>query len=257
MKDFSHQSYRALLDALKRSGFAFRRFDDAPVPAEEAGARHVILRHDVDRLPARSLAIARLEADAGAVASYFFRTMPCSFDGRVIREIRALGHEIGYHYEDLAEAGGDAALAWASFRRNLARFEPFGGVSSIAMHGRPLSPHDSRDLWNSHDYREAGVAREVYADIDWRKYYYFTDVGRSWNSAANLRDCPPDYSPHLGQAKIAGTAALIDFVAGSDRDLIISTHPERWAGSFAGQCQVLATDGATNLVKRALKVVRG
>jgi len=59
----------------------------------------VILRHDVDRLPANSLATARMEHETGIRGSYYFRVVTESYEEQVIREIYALGHEIGYHYE--------------------------------------------------------------------------------------------------------------------------------------------------------------
>jgi len=61
----------------------------------------VILRHDVDRLPENSLRTAKIEHDLGIRGSYYFRIVQESFDEEVIKKIAALGHEVGYHYEDV------------------------------------------------------------------------------------------------------------------------------------------------------------
>ncbi|MCX6266812.1 MAG: hypothetical protein NTW16_05570 [Bacteroidetes bacterium] len=48
-----------------------------------------------------------MEQADGIRGSYYFRVVPESYDETIIREIALLGHEIGYHYEDLTLAGGD------------------------------------------------------------------------------------------------------------------------------------------------------
>lgn len=61
----------------------------------------MVLRHDVDELAVNALAMARLEHDMGIAASYYFRIVKQSNNPAVIHQIVQLGHEIGYHYEDL------------------------------------------------------------------------------------------------------------------------------------------------------------
>jgi len=62
----------------------------------------VILRHDVDRLPENALVFARIEKQVGIKVSYYFRIVEESFDEDIIRQIADMGHEIGYHYENLS-----------------------------------------------------------------------------------------------------------------------------------------------------------
>ena len=59
------------------------------------------LRHDVDRKPSNALKLAILENYLGIKGSYYFRIVPESFDTKIMTEIAKLGHEIGYHYEDV------------------------------------------------------------------------------------------------------------------------------------------------------------
>jgi len=42
---------------------------------------------------------ARMEHETGIRGRYYFRIVAESYEEQVIREIYALGHEIGYHYE--------------------------------------------------------------------------------------------------------------------------------------------------------------
>ncbi len=63
----------------------------------------MLLRHDVDLLPRNALAMANLEHGTGVVATYYFRAVTESWDEGIIWEIASLGHEVGYHYENLSE----------------------------------------------------------------------------------------------------------------------------------------------------------
>ncbi len=253
--DFTHKRYQELVAALRREGYRFLLFRELEhAPDHDPGNPCVILRHDVDRLPQRSLALAKVERDAGVRSTFFFRTKPVSFSHEIMRQIKEMGHEIGFHYESLSDASGDMELAWEYFRNDLEKFRPLGGVVSIAMHGRPLSPWDNRTLWEHFDYREAGIECEAYLDIDWGRFLYFTDTGRCWNSKNNIRD-HVEKNGKGGRAitaKIASTKDLVKFVP-EKFDMVISTHPERWTGSFAGWLQVLATDSAINMAKQVIR----
>jgi len=66
------------------------------------GQKSVILRHDVDKRKMNSLQTAILEKELGIIGTYYFRVVPGSFDEDVIKQIAGLGHEIGYHYEDVS-----------------------------------------------------------------------------------------------------------------------------------------------------------
>lgn len=247
--DFTLASYRHLVGHLHASGCSFRTFD-----SWRAGSGVVAMRHDVDRLPERALAMARLEAESGVRATYFLRTKPHVLRPGVVERLIELGHEVGYHYEDLPDAGGDLELAWDSFRRNLETLRRLAVVTSIAMHGRPLSRWDSRKLWCRFDYRSLGLLCEAYLDIDWTTTCYFTDTGRAWNGADNVRDRP--LSQSRPSATLASTEALANFVATKGTPAVISSHPERWTTSILGWTQVYGQDMATNLLKRLVGAAR-
>jgi len=98
--DFTVKTYRKLLNALKSQGFSFQNVADF---IQNSKSRTIILRHDVDALPRNSLRFARIQSSIGIEGTYYFRAVPQSFDEAIIKEIASLGHEIGYHYENLSE----------------------------------------------------------------------------------------------------------------------------------------------------------
>lgn len=98
--DFTFSVYKHLLVAVQPCGYSFQTFADF---IQSPKKKTIILRHDVDRLPDNALQMARLEHEAGIAATYYFRAVPESWDESIIREIASLGHEVGYHYENLSE----------------------------------------------------------------------------------------------------------------------------------------------------------
>ena len=99
--DFTLEVYDSLLTILLDTGYQIMSVSDFSEKNKPDVGRQLILRHDVDRHPKRSLATAVIERNKGIVGTYYFRVTPGSFDIEIIREIASMGHEIGYHYEDL------------------------------------------------------------------------------------------------------------------------------------------------------------
>lgn len=111
MPDFTLNTYYWLLKVLKEQQFTFQTFAGF---LKEPDRRVIILRHDVDARKMNSLQTARMENELDITATYYFRMVPQSYDEEVIKQIAELGHEIGYHYEDLSRcaAGGMRQAAW-------------------------------------------------------------------------------------------------------------------------------------------------
>ena len=233
--DFTLKRYRALLRALK--------------------GRDVILRHDVDKRPGNSLRIAQMEAEEGWKAVYYFRAIPCSWDEKVIREIAALGHEIGYHYECLTTCHGDLEAAWADFQKNLVALRKIAPVRSICMHGSPRSPWDSRDLWKHYDYKALGIETEPYLDTDFSTTFYLTDTGRRWDGwKASFRDKIPHWQEVWEKQGLVYHTTRDILRAAEDgslpRQLMLTTHPQRWEPFGLRWMEEFLLQRAKNLVKR-------
>jgi len=117
--DFTLKTYKQLLATLLNqdySFFTFQEYIENNSSLITGNSSLVILRHDVDRLPDNALRVAELEKRLGVRGSYYFRVVKQSFDAGIIREIAAMGHEIGYHYENLS-----AVVRRKDFRKPEAR----------------------------------------------------------------------------------------------------------------------------------------
>jgi len=112
---FELAHYRELLQAAKAGGYRFAFFDRPPEPGT------VLLRHGVDLSLDAALATAELEAEAGAVATYFLMTRSEFYNldspsgTAAIERLRGLGHRVGLHavwpHVDRDERF-DPVLAW-------------------------------------------------------------------------------------------------------------------------------------------------
>ena len=186
MQDFRLATYTKLLQELLAGGYSFQTLKYFIQRPEEKTA---ILRHDVDRLPKNALAIARIEKEAGINGSYYFRIIKGSYDENIIKQISEMGHEIGYHYENLTDTNGDYESAIKNFESGLERFRKLYPIKTICMHGSPLSKYDNKKIWEKYDYRDYGIIGEPYFDIDFDEVFYITDTGRAWNNSnVSIRD---------------------------------------------------------------------
>ena len=238
--DFTLEKYAALLGALKAYGF-----------------NTLVLRHDVDLLPGNSLRTARMEAEKGMTGIYYFRAVPESWDEDIIREIAALGHEIGYHYESLTTCNGDVDAAYSDFCKNLGALRKLAPVKSICMHGSPRSPYDSKDIWKKYDYHAFGIESEPYLDTDFSKVFYLTDTGRRWDGyQVSVRDKIPQYQDEWTARGLVfhSTDDVIDGLCQGriPKDLMVTVHPQRWNPFGAAWCKELVLQQAKNIVKRLI-----
>ncbi len=179
MRDFTLKTYRKLLEALLAAGFQFQTFEDYIDNPKEG--KTVVLRHDVDEKARNALAMAKIEHELGVRATYFFRIVKQSNVPEVMRDIVSMGHELGYHYEDLASENGDMDRAIASFEKNLAYFRQYYSVRSVCMHGSSTSKFDNRTIWEHHQLSDYGLIGEPYLSIDFEHVFYITDIGLSWD----------------------------------------------------------------------------
>jgi len=238
--DFTLSKYQQLLDALKAYPF-----------------ESLVLRHDVDLMPANSLRTAKMEAGIGLKGIYYFRAVPESWDEFIIKEIASLGHEIGYHYESLTTCGGDVDAAYADFCKNLEALRELAPVRSICMHGSPRSPYDSKDIWKKYDYHALGIENEPYLDTDFSKVFYLTDTGRRWDgNKVSVRDKIPQYQDEWTSKGLIfhSTDDVIEGLRGVriPKSLMITVHPQRWNPFGFAWCKEAVLQNAKNIVKRII-----
>lgn len=251
--DFTQAKYASIIEAALSAGYSIypiRDWYDAPIKE----GRALIVRHDVDRRPWNALEMAQRERALGVRTSYYFRSLPCSFVPEVITGIRDLGHEIGYHYEDWSLARFDKEQAIKMFAANLARLRALASVSSIAMHGSPLSRESNLTIWKHCDFNDWGVIDAI-ESLDFKGFASFTDAGRTFGqTSANLRDYLRNEDRIDDVHSSDDLAAFLR--AGRYERVHIGVHPERWNDSPLPWTTQWAFDVAANSVKRGLKLVR-
>ena len=97
---FTEHRYRELVQ-LAKARYAFVSFTDY----ETAGPGSVLWRHDVDFSVHRAVALARIEAEEGARATYFVQLHSPFYNALEaeiaagVREILDLGHELALHFD--------------------------------------------------------------------------------------------------------------------------------------------------------------
>lgn len=215
--------------------------------------RFILMRHDVDRMPGHALETARIEHDLGIRATYYFRSIKSVFKPEIMKQIRDMGHEIGYHYETLSEANGNPEKGIELFKSHLKDFEDICKVKTICMHGRPLSKFDNRDLWNIYDFKDYGIIGEAYLSVG-PELNYFSDTGRSWGTKNSLRDFIPGKTEEFTADT---TDELIGLIEGGElENLYILAHPERWSLNMVDWGLYCSMDMVVNLVKKVLVSVR-
>lgn len=254
--DFTLRTYRKLLVALLHKGYRFITFEQycMLLPSQRL-ERFVILRHDVDLKAENSLRIAQIENELGICASYYFRIVPDSNKPEVIRAIAEFGHEIGYHYEDMAIANGDVKQAYEHFIQQLAYFRQFYPVRTICMHGAPTSQWDGRDLWKHYDYRLLNIIGEPYFDVDFSEVFYLTDTGRRWDGyKVSVRDKIPQYQDLWTKQGLVYRRTQTIIRAAKDDMLppriMITTHPQRWTSQPIPWLTELVLQTIKNTIKR-------
>ena len=250
--DFTLKEYGRLIRALKEMGYKSLTF--AEYMRGERPERFVVLRHDVDLRPGNSLAVAQLEKAERMKASYYFRAVPESWDEGIIKEIAAMGLEVGYHYESLTTCKGNTEAAYQDFRTNLEHLRALAPVETICMHGSPRSPWDSRDLWKQYSYKDLGIIGEPYFDIDFADVFYLTDTGRRWDGfKVSVRDRIPGHQDRWCREGLVyhSTQDIMDALQSGrypDR-VMLTTHPQRWTDKPLPWLKELLLQNAKNVVK--------
>lgn len=253
--DFTLKKYTELLQELLDNHYRFVTFEQYCSHKTELEAEtFVILRHDVDLKAENSLATAQIEHNLGIRASYYFRVVKQSNKPEIIKAIVNLGHEIGYHYEDMALCGGDKEKALDHFKKQLAYFRQFYPVRTICMHGAPRSKFDGRDLWRQYNYHDFGIIGEPYFDVDFSKFFYLTDTGRRWDGFnVSLRDKIPVYQDEwIRQGWVYhSTDDLLEAITklSLPQKLMITTHPQRWTNRYGVWLKETTMQSAKNIVK--------
>lgn len=258
--DFTYKTYTSFLKSLKSREYFFTTSMDYFKMKDPWNKNlMVILRHDVDRLPQNSLRTAEIEYSLGIKGTYYFRIVPGSLNNEIVKKISGLGHEIGYHYEDidLARKKNNIKdkkdkeilidLAYESFCKNLEKLRKINPIKTICAHGSPLSPFDNKMIWSKYDYKKLEIIGEPYLDLDWKKFIYLTDTGRKWNgNNVSVRD---KIKTNNNQ-NYKTTFDIINNVNNLSPYILFTIHPQRWNDNLVSWTRELASQSAKNIIKK-------
>lgn len=247
--DFTLKKYHELLETFQGNGYTIMAYED--LFQRTTPAKYVIMRHDVDDLPEQSLAKAEIENSLGIRSTYYFRIVDESNHPTIIRQIAKLGHEIGYHYEDLSLANGNFKKAIKLFEKNLAYFREYYPVKTICMHGSPASIWDNRLIWRDYSYKEYGIIAEPYFDVNFNDTLYLTDTGRKWNgNKVSVRD---KVKTKFQEEYTFRKTNQIIYAADHQQlppKIMITTHPQRWHNNIQPWLRELVLQNIKNAIKK-------
>ncbi|MGN6148366.1 MAG: hypothetical protein ACTHPD_07500 [Rhizomicrobium sp.] len=206
-EDFTESAYRKLVRAAKER-WQFIGF------ADFAEVNHAVLwRHDVDISPQRALALAKIEKEEGVRSTYFALAHSEFYnllEGPVVemfRQIAALGHDIGLHFDPdfyKDRISSEAALLESlSFEKALLERMLGVTIGAFSWHNPTTGDWPAKS-----DDRVAGMINAYGVSIHAR-YRYVSDSNGIWRH------------DRLADVIAAGTADCLH----------VLTHPEWWVSS--------------------------
>lgn len=251
--DFTLNIYAELISTLKNCGYSFITFQEYCTNKNGIIAldKYVILRHDVDLKSKQSVRVARIEHNIEVLSSYYFRIVKQSNVPDHIKRIVSLGHEIGYHYEDMAIKRGNIDEAYSHFIEKLNYFRSYYPVTTICMHGSPSTAYDNKDLWKKYDYKKHGIIGEPYFDTNFNEIFYLTDTGRCWDGMKySVRDkVQTNYIQSYHSTFDIISAAKLGTLPNK---IMITTHPQRWTNNKFEWLIEFISQNIKNKIKRII-----
>lgn len=246
MRDFTYKIYDELCETIVSSKYEPITFNEY-FENENLPDNFIILRHDVDKWPENAVELAKIENKHNIKSTYYWRNVSYVYKPELIKQQADLGHEIGYHYETLAQANGNYERALNIFMEWLAKLRAITKISTICMHGSRFTKWDNRHLWNKYDFKEFNIIGEPYLSIDYSGIKYISDSGGSWlNKGQRTRDTINDIDDEL----INSTEHLIELIKEGKYDkLVILAHPDRWNNNIFVWQYEYVTKKLRNIIK--------
>ena len=251
--DFTIKTYTNLINSLVQQGYKFQTFEEF---LSSDLKKVILLRHDVDLLPYNSLRFAEIQAKLGIRGTYYFRAVPESWNESIIKKIEALGHEVGYHYENMDTCNGDLDKAWDDFRYHLDKLRELVDVKTICMHGSPRSKFDNKEIWNKYDYRSLQITGEPYYDVNFDEVFYLTDTGRRWDGwKTSVRDKVLQQKNWIKQGLVYHSTDDIITALNNNQlpnKIMFTMHPQRWSKGGIPWFKELLLQTIKNEIKKVL-----
>jgi hypothetical protein len=253
--DYTLEKYTKLCQAVAESGYINVTFKEYLTFTPPPGGHYLILRHDVDENCKYALDLALKEQQYDLKSTYYFRMRKTTCVPRILDRIAACKHEIGYHYETVDKCHGDIEAAAVLFRRELTSLRQRYPVETACMHGNPLTKYDNKKIWERYNFSQFKLLGEPYLSLDYTKFTYFSDSGRTWGSRTlrKTKDVVRDSTTIVPK----NTDDLIEIIKRMELDNIcILTHPERWSKNITDYSRRYLIDMAYLAGKTMVHLIR-
>ena len=173
--EFTYTAYRRLIAMLKQNAYQFCGYFDY-VEKEKS----VIMRHDIDYCLEKSAKLARIEHEEGICSTYFvllktdFYNPASKHANDCLKEIKAMGHEIGLHFDETVYAGYDAEELPELIQKEADILADICGfpIRSFSMH-RPNRLTLEKSL-------EIPGLVNAYGEKFFREFKYLSDSRKRW-----------------------------------------------------------------------------
>lgn len=245
MRDFTIKILVELYNSLQKNNYEITNLCE--FLKRDKCRKVCILRHDIDRGINEALTLARIENKLGISASYYFR-YPKTFRKIIIKEIKDLGHEVGYHYEVLAKAKGNYEKAIELFKKELGEFNKIFPIRTICAHGSPLSKWNNRKLWDKYNFNDFGIIDEAYLSVNFNEVMYLSDTGRTWDKdKGNIKDKVNTKFNYRFNNTYEIIAAIKE--TNLPDKIMLNIHPNRWHDDLIRWSAELIGQNIKNFVK--------
>jgi hypothetical protein len=180
---FDSYSYRHLLKAGLDSGYRFLPFDATTLHTAE---RTCLLRHDIDADMEAALRMARMEAELGVLATYFFMLRSPMYNlfgranWRMAREIISLGHYAGLHFDQGFRPGEHLDWrAWIALEADILQKTLNVPVKAVSFH------QPGPEVLNGKI--DTGHLINTYSKEHLPGFEYLSDSNREWRASNPLQ----------------------------------------------------------------------
>ena len=160
--------------------------------------------------------------------------------------------------------GSEHRRAWEDYQANLQRLRDLAPVTTICMHGSPLSRINNLDLWQTYDYKELGIVGDPYLDVDFSQVFYITDTGRRWNHETSsvrdrvgYEDLGIEELRNLGIEELMRCHSTKEIIAAvetgkSPDKVMFNVHPQRWHDRPWPWVKELVGQNVKNVAKKVI-----
>ena len=207
---------------------------DLALQGTPISSRYVNIKHDVESIPSKALALARIEAKYGHCATYYVQAYLLNdINKEIFKEIQSLGHEVTYHHDVMDCAKGDILLAMNIYKENIAKFEHYGfPVITVCQHGNPSSKYENRDFFRSELIQQRFVNQaDIMVDFMIKaksQYTYISDVGMVFKIVTDPVNS--DKVKEEDKYIVLGDAMHVidNIINHPEESFIVSAHPHRY-----------------------------